>query len=256
MWRMSPTLTSSSALLRAPALLAACRHQSYKSKNAPQKAPPPAAAAMAAVAAAPVASGGATSCQDEGPAPERKLSALQRRQVMMKSIGKKEFTLTPNAMYRIKLLLGTNNDADAQAKRTAAALKAAAPNAADDLDEEELEQAVAKVRELKAQAAAWGAAGDPRHIATGVRIGVKRRGCSGYSYTVTYSYQQDPAHRPSDVHVEQGGVNVFVESGALFYVVGTVMDFTTSDVEEKFSFKNPNEQHSCGCGESFMPFDV
>jgi iron-sulfur cluster assembly accessory protein len=48
-------------------------------------------------------------------------------------------------------------------------------------------------------------------------------------------------------------VHVIVDGGALFYVVGTRMDYETTDVEEKFIFANPNKKSTCGCGDSFMP---
>jgi len=140
------------------------------------------------------------SCSDESPAPVRKLSPLQKRQLAMKD--KKAFALTPTAVYRIKTLLVSAPDNQAQEK------------------------------------------------ALGIRIGVKKRGCSGYSYTVNYEYPG--TQKPTDVHVEQSDVYVYVEGDALFYVIGTEMDYVTSNVEEKFAFKNPNQKALCGCGDSFM----
>jgi iron-sulfur cluster assembly accessory protein len=98
-------------------------------------------------------------------------------------------------------------------------------------------------------------AADPSRPPVGIRIAVKKRGCSGYSYTVNYEYSDSPKKEGDNV-VEQTGVKIFVDGDALFYVIGTHMDYITTNVEEKFTFANPNQKHKCGCGESFMPFDV
>ena len=51
--------------------------------------------------------------------------------------------------------------------------------------------------------------------------------------------------------VEENGVTVFIDPKALFYVIGTVMDFNEGDMGSEFTFVNPNSKGDCGCGESF-----
>jgi iron-sulfur cluster assembly protein len=80
----------------------------------------------------------------------------------------------------------------------------------------------------------------------GLRVGIKKGGCAGMSYTVDYATEI----RPGDEVVEQGGARVVVDSGAIMFLLGAEMDYRTDKLSAQFVFSNPNETAACGCGES------
>ena len=81
----------------------------------------------------------------------------------------------------------------------------------------------------------------------GVRVGVKSGGCAGMSYIMEYTKEINP----NDEVVEDKGVKVFIDAGAIMYLLGTEMDYKKEEFSSNFIFKNPNETERCGCGESF-----
>ena len=80
----------------------------------------------------------------------------------------------------------------------------------------------------------------------GVRVGVTNGGCAGMSYTMDYAEDI----RPLDEIVEDKGVKIFIDPKAILFLIGTELDFETTKLGSRFTFKNPNQTAACGCGES------
>jgi iron-sulfur cluster assembly protein len=81
----------------------------------------------------------------------------------------------------------------------------------------------------------------------GLRLGVRKTGCSGFAYVVNYADDS----RPADLVFEDQGVKVFVDPESLPLIKGTTVDFVKQGLNEAFRFHNPNIKGECGCGESF-----
>ena len=86
-----------------------------------------------------------------------------------------------------------------------------------------------------------------RDDSVGLRLGITKTGCSGYSYVINYAEEIGQ----EDVIFEDRGVKIVVDPDALQLIDGTEVDFVKNGLNEAFSFKNPNIAGECGCGESF-----
>ncbi|MGZ8217628.1 HesB/IscA family protein [Methylomagnum sp.] len=81
----------------------------------------------------------------------------------------------------------------------------------------------------------------------GLRLGVKKSGCTGFAYVVDYA----DATEPDDQVFEQHGVKVFVRESDLSALNDVEVDYRREGISEAFRFHNPNITATCGCGESF-----
>ena len=81
----------------------------------------------------------------------------------------------------------------------------------------------------------------------GLRLGVRKTGCSGFAYVIDYADEVVP----QDLVFEDQGVKVFVDPDSLPLIDGTTVDFVRQGLNEAFRFRNPNVKGECGCGESF-----
>jgi len=82
---------------------------------------------------------------------------------------------------------------------------------------------------------------------TGLRVGVKGGGCSGFSYTLGF----DDHVGEVDQVTEVDGVRVICDPKSFLYLSGTEIDFEDNLMGRGFKFGNPNASKTCGCGESF-----
>ena len=80
-----------------------------------------------------------------------------------------------------------------------------------------------------------------------LRVGVKGGGCSGFSYLLDLTEQDNEA----DESFEKHGVTVVCDPKSYLYLNGTEIDFKDEVMGRGFVFKNPNATSSCGCGSSF-----
>ena len=80
----------------------------------------------------------------------------------------------------------------------------------------------------------------------GLKIGIKKGGCAGMEYTMDWA----ETVAKFDEVVEQDGARVIIDPKAVLYLLGTEMDYKVDKLATQFVFNNPNQQGSCGCGES------
>jgi iron-sulfur cluster assembly protein len=88
---------------------------------------------------------------------------------------------------------------------------------------------------------------EKRGAGIGLRVGIKKTGCSGFAYVVNYADEV----RPEDSVFEVRGVKVVVDRTSLPLIDGTLVDFVKQGLNEAFKFQNPKAKGECGCGESF-----
>ena len=94
-------------------------------------------------------------------------------------------------------------------------------------------------------------AGQSADIQTsGLRVGVRGGGCSGFQYALAFDSQRD-----GDEVFEDHGLRILVDTPSLPYVKGAVVDYVEGLQGAGFKVENPNVIAACGCGSSFRVAD-
>ena len=80
----------------------------------------------------------------------------------------------------------------------------------------------------------------------GLRVGVKKVGCSGLAYTFDSPTKFTLGDHLFEVH----DAKLVVDAHALSFLDGSRLDFVKEGLKQVFKFDNPNVESTCGCGES------
>ncbi len=88
---------------------------------------------------------------------------------------------------------------------------------------------------------------DKRGSGLGLRLGVKKSGCSGFAYVIDFADQLEDG----DQVFEDYGVKLVVNHEHLPILEGVRVDYQMQGLNAAFKFENPHVKGSCGCGESF-----
>ena len=83
----------------------------------------------------------------------------------------------------------------------------------------------------------------------GVRIGVKKAGCSGFEYF--FDYVDDVLTDGKDIIFHESESSIYVDPESLDYLKGSMVDYSDDGLNKGIKFHNPNAKAVCGCGESF-----
>lgn len=86
--------------------------------------------------------------------------------------------------------------------------------------------------------------------ALGVRLGVKKSGCSGFKYDIEFVTADNNNTDDTIIDVKQD-LKIYISENNLDKFRGMEIDYTTEGLNSSIKFNNPNAKDLCGCGESF-----
>jgi iron-sulfur cluster assembly protein len=86
----------------------------------------------------------------------------------------------------------------------------------------------------------------------GVRLSLKKTGCSGLSYVV--DYVGEPVETDLMIPLSSS-YSVWIDKSSYPFLKDMFVDYVKQGLNFKFIFNNPNQTGQCGCGESFTVSD-
>uniref|UniRef100_A0A7R9WFB3 Core domain-containing protein n=1 Tax=Pseudictyota dubia TaxID=2749911 RepID=A0A7R9WFB3_9STRA len=104
--------------------------------------------------------------------------------------------------------------------------------------------AMSRLRELREKQA------DPSSALI-LRMGVRNGGCSGLSYAMDFSTEDEIQEDDVVDEYPSEGIKCVVDAKSMLYLYGLELDYSDELIGGGFKFFNPNAEESCGCGSSF-----
>jgi iron-sulfur cluster assembly protein len=84
-----------------------------------------------------------------------------------------------------------------------------------------------------------------------LRMGVRNGGCSGLSYVMDFSTEDEIQEDDEIDEYSAEKLKCVVDAKSMLYLYGLELDYSEDLIGGGFKFFNPNAEESCGCGSSF-----
>ena len=84
-----------------------------------------------------------------------------------------------------------------------------------------------------------------------LRMGVRNGGCSGLSYVMDFSKEEDIQEDDAVDEYPADSIKCVVDAKSMLYLYGLELDYSEELIGGGFKFFNPNAEEACGCGSSF-----
>lgn len=86
------------------------------------------------------------------------------------------------------------------------------------------------------------------HKAKGIRLGISKSGCSGYTWNLDWVTKVNEKDIILPIRED---ITLYLAADDLPLLHGTEIDYVTEGINSVIKFRNPNTMSECGCGESF-----